>query len=133
YWAAAGRRGDVRLWRGAGETLHRVWPAHTDIATAIAFSPDERLLASGSNDDSVKLWDVERGAPLWSAGQTSAILCVAFAPDGGLLASGGFDGKLRLWDAQQGTLLEALPHPGPVFSLAWHPVWGTGNPDGHLL
>jgi WD40 repeat protein/DNA-binding XRE family transcriptional regulator len=140
YWAAAGRRGDVRLWRGAGETLHRVWPAHTDIVVCLAFSPDERLLASGSADDSVKLWDVERGAPLWSAGQTSAIACLAFAPDGGLLASGGLDGKLRLWDAQQGTLLEALPHPGPVFSLAWLPVpqtgcpvWGTGNPDGHLL
>jgi WD40 repeat protein/transcriptional regulator with XRE-family HTH domain len=130
-WAAAGRRGDVRLWRGAGERLHRVWPAHTDNVVCLAFSPDERLLASGSNDDSVKLWDVERGAPLWSAGQT--IACLAFAPDGGLLASGGFDGKLRLWDAQQGTLLEAVPHPGPVFSLAWHPVWGTGHPDGHLL
>ncbi len=131
FWAAADRRGDVRLWRGAGETLHRVWPAHTDNVVCLAFSPDERLLASGSFDDSVKLWDVERGAPLWSAGQT--IACLAFAPDDSLLASGGFDGKLRLWDAQQGTLLEALPHPGPVFSLAWHPVWGTGNPDGHLL
>jgi WD40 repeat protein/DNA-binding CsgD family transcriptional regulator/transcriptional regulator with XRE-family HTH domain len=140
YWAAADRRGDVRLWRGAGETLHRVWPAHTDNVVCLAFSPDERLLASGSNDDSVKLWDVERGAPLWSAGQTSTIACLAFAPDGGLLAGGGLDGKLRLWDAQQGTLLEEVPHPGPVFSLAWlpvpqtgHPVWGTGNPDGHLL
>jgi WD40 repeat protein/transcriptional regulator with XRE-family HTH domain len=129
FWAAGGRRGDVRLWRveqGAGETLHLVWPAHTDIVVCLAFSPDERLLASGSADSSVKLWDVERGAPLWSAGQTSTIACLAFAPDGGLLASGGLDGKLRLWDAQQGTLLEALPHPGPVFSLAW-------SPDGQLL
>jgi WD40 repeat protein/transcriptional regulator with XRE-family HTH domain len=140
YWAAAGRRGDVRLWRGAGETLHRVWQAHTDIVVCLAFSPDERLLASGSADGSVKLWDVERGVALWSAGQTSTIACLAFAPDGGLLASGGLDGKLRLWDAQQGTLLEEVPHPGAVFSLAWlpvpqtgHPVWGTGHPDGHLL
>src|SRR6266571_4559611 len=37
YWAAAGRRGEVRLWRGAGQTLHRVWQAHTDIVTSLAF------------------------------------------------------------------------------------------------
>src|SRR6266852_2746413 len=87
YWAAAGRRGAVRLWRGAGQTLHRVWQAHTDIATALAFSLDERRLASGSTDGSVKLWDVESGAALWSGGHPSTILCVAFACDGGLLAS----------------------------------------------
>src|SRR5437764_6670012 len=85
YWAAAGRRGEVRLWRGAGQTLHRVWQAHTDIPTTLAFSPDERLLASGSADGSVKLWDVESGAVLWSGEHTSSPSWLAFAPDGGLL------------------------------------------------
>src|SRR5438309_131809 len=126
YWAAAGRRGEVRLWRGAGQTLHRVWQAHTDIATTLAFSPDERLLASGSTDGSLKLWDVESGAVLWSGEHTSTTSWLAFAPDGGLLASGGFDATVRLWDPQLGTLLEALPHPGPVYRLAW-------SRDGHLL
>src|SRR5437773_5440109 len=126
YWAAAGRRGEVRLWRGAGQTLHRVWQAHTDIATALAFSPDERLLASGSTDGSVKLWDVESGAALWSGRQASTILCVAFASDGGLLASGGLDATVRLWDPKLGTLLQDVPHPGPVSALAW-------SRDGHLL
>jgi WD40 repeat protein/transcriptional regulator with XRE-family HTH domain len=126
YWAAAGRRGEVRLWRGAGQTLHRVWQAHMDITTVVAFSPDERLLASGSTDGSVKLWDVESGAALWSGGQASTILCGAFASDGSLLASGGLDATVRLWDPKLGTLLEALPHPGPVSALTW-------SPDGHLL
>ncbi len=126
YWAAAGRRGEVRLWREAGQTLHLVWQAHTDIVTSLAFSPDERLLASGSTDGSVKLWDVESGAALWSSGYTSTTVCLAFAPDGGLLASGGLDATVRLWDAKLGTLLEALPHAGPVSALAW-------SPDGHLL
>ena len=126
YWTAAGRRGEVRLWRGAGQTLHRVWQAHTDIATALAFSPDERLLASGSTDGSVKLWDVESGAALWSGGHASTILCVAIASNGVLLASGGLDATVRLWDPQLGTLIQEVPHPGPVSVLAW-------SPDGHLL
>ncbi len=126
YWAAAGRRGEVRLWRGASQTLHRVWQAHTDIATVLAFSSEERLLASGSTDGSVKLWDVESGAALWSGEPASTILCVAFACDGGLLASGGLDATVRLWDPKLGTLLEAVSHPGPVSALAW-------SPDGHLL
>jgi len=125
YWAAAGRRGEVRLWRGVGQTLHRVWQAHTDIATALAFSPDERLLASGSTDGSVKLWDVESGAALWSGGHSGAI-CLAIASDGGLLASGGLDATFRLWDPKLGTLIQEVPHPGPVSALAW-------SPDGHLL
>src|SRR2546426_1136124 len=126
YWAAGSRRGEVRLWRGAGQTLHRVWQAHTDIATALALSPDERLLASGSTDGSVKLWDVESGAALWSGRQASTILCVAFASDGGLLASGGLDATVRLWDPKLGTPIQEVPHPGPVSALAW-------SRDGHLL
>src|SRR6184192_4616665 len=67
YWAAGSRRGEVRVWREAGQILHLVWQAHTDIVTSLAFSPDERTLASGSFDGSVKLWDVESGAALWSS------------------------------------------------------------------
>src|SRR5207253_4881517 len=59
YWAAGSRRGEVRVWREAGQTLHLDWQAHTDIVITLAFSPDERTLASGSFDGSVKLWDVE--------------------------------------------------------------------------
>ena len=126
YWAAAGRRGEVRVWSKEGKLLHRVWRAHTDRVWALAFSSDERTLASGSLDGSVKLWDVESGAPLWARWQTKGITCLALSPDGGLLATGGHEATVRLWDAQLGTPIQEAPHPGPVSALAW-------SPDGQLL
>src|SRR5712692_10137864 len=126
YWAAASQRGEVRVWREAGQTLHLVWQAHTDMVTSLAFSPDERRLASGSLDNSLKLWDVESRALLWSGWHAKGTTCLAFAPAGDLLASGGSEATVRLWDAKLGTTLQELPHPGAVLSLAW-------SPDGRLL
>jgi WD40 repeat protein/transcriptional regulator with XRE-family HTH domain len=126
YWAVGSKRGEVRVWREAGQILHRVWQAHTDIVPTVAFSPDGRRLSSGSFDGSVKLWDVESGVSLWSDWQAKGTICLTFSPDGGLLASGGLDATLRLWDPKLGTLLEEVPHPHPVIALAW-------SPDGHLL
>ncbi|MFL5589781.1 MAG: NB-ARC domain-containing protein [Ktedonobacteraceae bacterium] len=125
YWAAGGRRGEVRVWREAGQTLHLVWQAHTDTVSALAFSPDERRLASGSWDGTITLWELERGVPLWTVWQTTCV-SLAFAPDGRTLASSGNDATVRLWDPQSGTNLETLPHPAPVFAVAW-------SPDGRLL
>src|SRR5437763_11239412 len=80
YWAAGSRRGEVRVWREAGQTLHLVWQAHTDTVSALAFSPDERRLASGSWDGTITLWELERGVPLWTVWQTTCV-SLAFSPD----------------------------------------------------
>jgi WD40 repeat protein/transcriptional regulator with XRE-family HTH domain len=125
-WAALSRRGEVRVWREEGKRLHLAWQAHSDTTYALALSPDEHMLASGSNDGSVKLWDVESGVLLWSGWHTQGTWCLAFSPDGSLLASGGVDATVRLWDAKLGTLLEELPHSSTVVSLAW-------SPDGRRL
>ncbi len=85
-----------------GKLLHLAWQAHTDTTYALALSPDEHTLASGSNDGSVKLWDVERGALLWSGWHTQSIMRLAFSPDGSLLASGGVDATVRLWESEAG-------------------------------
>ncbi len=49
YWAALSRRGEVRVWREEGKLLHLAWQAHTDTTFALALSPDEHTLASGSD------------------------------------------------------------------------------------
>ncbi len=126
YWAASGKRGEVRVWEARGQTLRRAWQAHAGMVWSLAFSPDERTLATGSHDGSIKVWDLESGVLLWTGWHTNNINRVAFAPDGSLLASSGTDATVRLWDPRQGTHLETLQHPDPVCAIAW-------SPDGHLF
>ncbi len=127
YWAAASKRGEMEVWREAGRTLHRIWQAHTDQIWTIAFGPDERTLATGSQDGMIKLWDLEQGTLLWTGWHAGSVIRVVFSPDGRTLASGVEDGGIRFWDARRGTLLHTLSSPGgPVFGLAW-------SPDGSLL
>jgi WD40 repeat protein/transcriptional regulator with XRE-family HTH domain len=59
-WAAGGMQGKVRVWREGGRTLQLIWQAHADIVMALAFSPDGRTLVSGSQDGTVKLWNLEK-------------------------------------------------------------------------
>ncbi len=135
YWAAGSRRGEVRVWREAGQTLHLVWQAHTDTVSALAFGPDERLLVSGSWDGTITLWELERGAPLWTVWHTNGVLNLAFTPDGRTLASSGNDATIQIWESQSGTHLQSLQHPGPVFSVAWSSdgrLLASGSSDGRI-
>ena len=98
--------------------------------TSIAFSADGSLLASGSWDETVKLWDVRsRTLVTTLKGHSDSVTSVAFSPDGTLLASGsGSDDKtVKLWDVRSRTLAATLKgHFGGVDSVAF-------SPDGTLL
>lgn len=126
HWAAAGGRGEIRVWDSGGLTLHHAWRAHTEMVWTLALSPDEHILASASSTGSIKLWEVGSSALRWESWPAESFVWLAFSPIGDVLASGGVDGLVHLWDPKQGTPLKALQHTSGVFWLAW-------SPDGRLL
>jgi hypothetical protein len=101
-------------------------PAGEPVTSAV-FSPDGSLLASGSVDCDVKLWNAATGERVATLrGHTGAVSAVAFCPGGLLLASAGFDATVRLWDVPEGTLRDTLTaDAGFLTSLAVSPDGGT--------
>ncbi|KOR31084.1 hypothetical protein TI04_02620, partial [Achromatium sp. WMS2] len=96
---------------------------HTNYVNSVAFSPDGIILASGSWDNSIKLWRVADGALLLTfTGHTSSVKSVAFSPDGSSLASGSWDKTIKLWRVADGVLLRTLTgHANLVYSVAFSP------------
>jgi WD40 repeat protein len=90
-------QGDIKLWEVASGSEVRTLTGHEDWVNSVAFSPDGRLLASGSV--AIKLWEVASGSEVRTlSGHTWAVNSVAFSPDGRLLASGSYDRTIKLWD-----------------------------------
>lgn len=100
----------------------QAFEGHSDEVRSVAFSPDGRLLASGS-DTIVRVWDVTTGTLQQTCtGHSYAVLSVSFSPNGRLLASGSDDGTLRLWDVTTGVLQQTFNHNlDQVFSVAFSP------------
>jgi serine/threonine protein kinase len=73
---------------------------HTNTVHAVALSPDGKLLATGSADRTIRLWEVASGERRERIPHVTGILCLAFAPDGKTLAAGDYEGKVTFWDSR---------------------------------
>nr|WP_123666824.1 PQQ-binding-like beta-propeller repeat protein [Actinocorallia herbida] len=130
--APVGTESAVWLWDTAsGEPVDVL--GTRDRATALAFSPDGRTLATVSGN-LLRLWDVRTGTRVWDPAFTGpAFPLLAFTPDGGTLATAGSDGVL-LWDAATGDPRLRVPLPPPTaLAFTSDGLLSTGHRDGTVL
>ncbi|MBN2388749.1 MAG: WD40 repeat domain-containing protein [Anaerolineales bacterium] len=123
---------DIRLRDPATRRLMAFLDGDASIF-ALAFSPDDTLLAAAEMGAAVRLWDLQdRSTPTGrllspdTANPTAYTWAVTFSPDGRWLAAGSSDGSIRLWDPFSAEQVAVFQHGGPVTALAF-------GPDGELL
>jgi WD40 repeat protein len=116
----------------------RVYPAtrvrldHEAVVNAVAFSPDGTRVATGSYDDSARVFDTVTGTELARLNHDGDVNAVAFSPDGTRVATASDDRSARVFDAATGTELARLNHDGDVNAVAFSPDGtqvATGSDD----
>ena len=107
---------------------YQTFRGHTDGINSIAFTPDERVLATASSDGTVRVWDTARGDTLHTLnGQTGKQLAVAISPDGRCAAAAGAQGTVNLWNIDTGALIRNVgDHTAAINALAY-------SPDGRAI
>ncbi|MCT7977949.1 nSTAND1 domain-containing NTPase, partial [Laspinema olomoucense] len=107
---------------------HQRLGKHQDSVHSIAFSPEGKALASGSNDKTIKLWNVKTGEEIHTlTGHQAGVWSIAFSPEGKALASGSNDKTIKLWNVETGEEIHTLTgHQDAVTSILF-------SPDGKIL
>src|SRR5882724_1707515 len=100
-----------------------VMGGHTSFITSIAFSHDGKRVVSGSDDNTVCIWDAETGQTVSGPfeGHTDRVPSVAFSHDGKRVVSGSYDNTVRIWDAETGQTVSGPfeGHTNAVTSVAF--------------
>ena len=120
YLAAGNRNRNIHLFY-QGRTFATTLRGHTDEVTSIAFSQDTTMLASGSKDFTVRLWDVDTATEIHTCkGHTDNVNYVAINHDASIIASGSDDTTIILWDTITGLPISMLTgHTQGIQSLAF--------------
>ncbi|MFZ1026316.1 MAG: trypsin-like peptidase domain-containing protein [Limnoraphis robusta] len=134
YAISGNSNGSISVWNLATGGLKKTWKGHSSSINAIAVSSNGQILATASDDGTVKLWDLMVAlntdtSPLLHtlSEHSNAVLSVEISPDGRKLASGSWDNTVMIWDIQTGELLKTLiGHTQLVSSIAI-------SPDGKRL
>lgn len=118
---------EVRLWDVTDTQYEKILSGHNSAVYSVAFSPNGQILASGSTDGTLKLWNVSNGEVETQCiasleGHRGAVLSVAFCPDGKTIASAGIDGTIGLWDVNTGKCQQVFSgHTNYVWAVAFIP------------
>jgi WD40 repeat protein len=109
---AVGGNRQIWVWDSKNKALKHSLKGHGDAITSLAFSSDGRLLASGSKDKTIALWDLRNGQRIGKPlkGHDGAVKAIVFNPRRRQLASNSSDNTVRLWDLNKQEQLAAFPN-----------------------
>jgi WD40 repeat protein/tRNA A-37 threonylcarbamoyl transferase component Bud32 len=128
----AGQGVTVRGWDAEGREVLKL-SGHNGAVRSVAVSADGKRAASGGDDRTVRVWDLERGREVYRfTRHRDSVTGVALSADGRLVLSGSRDQTLRLWEAANGKEVQGFPVPrGPVLCAALTPDGGAAC-SGHF-
>ncbi|KAH8806822.1 hypothetical protein DL96DRAFT_1822174 [Flagelloscypha sp. PMI_526] len=110
--------------------MHGLVISSAESVEAVAFSPNDHQVVTGSTDKTVRVWDAETGEAIGQPfrGHEGVVFSVAFSPDGRQIVSGSEDHTVRIWDIESGKPAgqPLLGHEEFVLSVAF-------SPDGHQI
>ncbi|KAL5632099.1 hypothetical protein ACGC1H_000202 [Rhizoctonia solani] len=109
-----------------GRNLFGFLNGHTSHVYSVSYSPNGALIASGSDDNTIMVWDADTGSEVLDrplVGHSDAITSVHFSPDSTRLVSGSDDNRIRIWNVQTGEMMFQLPHGHEqvITSVAYSP------------
>jgi len=99
---------------------------HANAVYQVRFSPDGNLIATASQDKTLKLWHWDGSLINIFSGHTGEVYSVDFSPDSQTIVSGSKDGTIKLWNLEGQVLKPLNEHNGEVKSVSF-------NPDGHAI
>jgi serine/threonine protein kinase/predicted RNA-binding Zn-ribbon protein involved in translation (DUF1610 family) len=126
-----GGHAEAVIWDLAGKTPVGTLVGHRRPILGVCYAPDGKTIATGSIDQTVRLWDAETGECLKTlTGHKAWVEGLAFKKDGKILLSGSVDGTARLWDVASGTELKRITMAGGVRTVSftkWDNVFAGGG------